>query len=516
MKKIKYFLEANAMLLSIIAANLMGMVMVRVLLHMTDPDDVPINLEYLIRAFRLAPVLLYFTITLFILWYEKPIRAILKARYRGESSPESLLSKSRRRLQNEPYVAMLICFVVWTMASIFFGFILKQAGAMEMRIKMTSARSFITGLFSMAMVFYLLEHVIQKHLAPIFFPHGQLAATKGTIKGRIGVKLIALVLSSGILPFGAILLTIRGSSKVVEQGLRSPQEMLLRLQSYLAVETLIFILLATGFTVLFATNLTKSIQDILVTLRRVRKGDFSGQVKVTSNDEIGYTGDAINSMIKGLQERDAIKELFGRYVTNEIRDEILAGRIKLGGELKKVTLLFSDLRDFTPMVEAHSPEVVVGIINGYFHQMAEAVTEHKGLVLQYVGDEIEAVFGAPLPLANHADQAVAAALSMRKRLAQYDQTLIAKGLPALRHGIGIHTGLALAANIGSPDRLSYALVGDTVNLASRISDLTKKFGTDILISADTQRELSQKPNLRSLPVVQVKGKSQAVEVFALE
>jgi class 3 adenylate cyclase len=105
---------------------------------------------------------------------------------------------------------------------------------------------------------------------------------------------------------------------------------------------------------------------------------------------------------------------------------------------------------------------------------------------------------------------------MRKRLEQYNQTLVAKGLLPLRHGIGIHTGLALAANIGSPDRLSYALVGDAVNLASRISDLTKKFGTDIIISADTQKELSHTPKLRSLPVVQVKGKSQAVEVFALE
>lgn len=516
MKKLKSFLLSNAMLLSIIAANLMGMTMVRVLLHMTEPDKVPINLEYLIRAFRLVPVLLYFTIILFILWYEKPIRLYLKARQKKKALSDQLLNKSRRRLQNEPYVAMLICFVVWAMASIFFGFILDQAGALEMRIKMTAMRSFITGLFSMAMAFFLLEHVIQKYLAPIFFPLGQLSATKGAIKGRIGVKLIALVLSSGILPFGAILLTIKGSSEVVEMGLRSPREMLERLQAYLAVETLIFIILATGFTLLFATNLTRSIQDILATLKKVRKGDFSGQVKVTSNDEIGFTGDAINSMIEGLKERDAIKELFGRYVTNEIRDEILAGRIKLGGELKEVTLVFSDLRDFTPMVETHSPKEVVGIINGYFHQMAEAITQHKGLVLQYVGDEIEAVFGAPLPLLNHADQAVAAALSMRKRLEQYNQTLVAKGLLPLRHGIGIHTGLALAANIGSPDRLSYALVGDAVNLASRISDLTKKFGTDIIISADTQKELSHTPKLRSLPVVQVKGKSQAVEVFALE
>ena len=123
----------------------------------------------------------------------------------------------------------------------------------------------------------------------------------------------------------------------------------------------------------------------------------------------------------------------------------------------------------TPKIaEANAPKTVVKIINTYFTEMAASIHEHSGLVLQFIGDEIEAVFGAPLSLENHAAKAVQAALEMRARLDAVNDRLKKQGHAALRHGIGIHTGQVVAANIGSPDRLSYALVGDTVNLASRI------------------------------------------------
>jgi len=200
-------------------------------------------------------------------------------------------------------------------------------------------------------------------------------------------------------------------------------------------------------------------------------------------------------------------------VSKEIRDEILAGSIPLDGESKEVTVLFSDLRDFTTMVEASAPKDVVIIINDYFTDMSYAINQHHGLVLQYVGDEIEAVFGAPIALVDHPNHAVRAALDMRNRLEVVNSKLGKKGYGALRHGIGVHTGVVVAANIGSPDRLSYALVGDTVNVASRIQELNKEYNTDILISATTRAYLDSDITVEKLPERKVKGKRKPVEIF---
>ena len=148
-------------------------------------------------------------------------------------------------------------------------------------------------------------------------------------------------------------------------------------------------------------------------------------------------------------------------------------------------------------------------LNAYFAEMEAAIRAHGGLVLQFIGDEIEAVFGAPVPAPDHAARAVRAALEMRTRLRAWNS---GRSRP-LSHGIGVHTGSVLAGAIGSRERLSYALVGDTVNLASRIEGLTKQVGADILVSATTARGLDGGVALDPLPAVRVKGKSAEVEVF---
>ena len=220
---------------------------------------------------------------------------------------------------------------------------------------------------------------------------------------------------------------------------------------------------------------------------------------MVSTDEIGAVAEGFNRMLHGLRERELVKETFGKYVTPEIRDEILAGRISGEGELKEVTVLFADIRDFTPWVEATAPRDVVRDLNEYFTEMAEAIRAHRGLVLQFIGDEIEAVFGAPIASRDHAAMAVRAALDMRERLRAWNARREAAGKPALRHGIGIHTGTVLAGNIGGAERLSYALVGDPVNLASRIQGLTKDFKVDILISEATRKSLDPPCPSRSCP-----------------
>jgi class 3 adenylate cyclase len=224
----------------------------------------------------------------------------------------------------------------------------------------------------------------------------------------------------------------------------------------------------------------------------------------------------IEEIIEKERLKTKIMDAFGKYVTREIRDQILEGRIPLDGEIKEVTVLFADLRDFTTLAESNPPRDVVKILNEYFSEMAKAIRRHHGLVLQFIGDEIEAVFGAPLSLENHARHAVAAALEMRERLTVVNATLVQQGYKPLRHGIGLHTGKVVAANIGSDDRLSYAMVGDTVNIASRVQGLNKTYSSEILLTATTRAGLHNGDfPIEKLPLTAVKGKRDPVEIYKL-
>jgi adenylate cyclase len=228
------------------------------------------------------------------------------------------------------------------------------------------------------------------------------------------------------------------------------------------------------------------------------------------------TGWMVDRQRRQQRERDFLNDTFGKYVSRQVRDEILAGRVSLKGELKEVTVLFADLRDFTRLVETIPPKEVVAIINTYFEAMSGAINSHKGLVLQFIGDEIEAVFGAPVALENHQQFAIDAALEMRTRLSKVNLKLANQGYPPLRHGIGLHTGKVVAANIGSTQRLSYAMVGETVNIASRIQDLNKDYDTDILISDAVKQGLNRKVEIVSIPPVTVKGIGEPLHLYSIE
>jgi class 3 adenylate cyclase len=196
-------------------------------------------------------------------------------------------------------------------------------------------------------------------------------------------------------------------------------------------------------------------------------------------------------------------------VTVEVADDVLAGRMAPEGQQLEMTILFADLRDFTPWVEATPVREVARDLGAYFTAMEQAIDGEGGCVLQFTGDQIEAAFGGDVARADHAHRAVQAALEMRRRLA----ALNAKRVQPLRHGIGVHTGLVLAGDIGSPQRACYALVGDAVNLASRIQGLTKDVGADILVSAITRARLGHEVSVAALPPVRVKGRSNDVEVY---
>ena len=248
---------------------------------------------------------------------------------------------------------------------------------------------------------------------------------------------------------------------------------------------------------------------------QIQAGDYDVHVAVLSDDEIGRLGEGINEMAVGLKEKEFITETFGKVVDPRVRDHMLAGHINLGGQVQEVTLLFCDIRGFTPMSDKLAPGQVVELLNLYLERMCRCITAEGGLVNKYIGDAIMAIFGAPLAMDDHADAALRAALRMRTAWVELNTDLTAAGLPNIRIGIGIHTGPVVAGNIGSTSRMEYTVIGDTVNVASRIEGLCKELHHDLIITESTAMNLNDRRVLPAPQSVPIRGKEEPMRVYCV-
>ncbi|MCS7262418.1 MAG: adenylate/guanylate cyclase domain-containing protein [Aquificaceae bacterium] len=212
-----------------------------------------------------------------------------------------------------------------------------------------------------------------------------------------------------------------------------------------------------------------------------------------------------------------LKKAFSSYVSPQLLEIILKDpeKLKLGGEKREITVLFSDLRGFTTLSEGLDPEKLVSLLNEYLEPMTLIVLEEGGMLDKYIGDAIMAVFNAPLDLPQHRDRACRTALRMVRRLKELNAGFKAKFGLELNVGIGINTGYAVVGNMGSRVRFDYTAIGDTVNLASRLEGLNKLYNTNIILSQFTAKGLEEEFLLRPLDRVAVKGKSQAVLLYEL-
>jgi adenylate cyclase len=225
-------------------------------------------------------------------------------------------------------------------------------------------------------------------------------------------------------------------------------------------------------------------------------------------------GRFVNDAVLHARERATLRNAFGGYVSPQIMDEILAGRIApgLGGNRERVCILFSDIRDFTTRSEHMAPEALIEMLNKYFNEMTRCVHEQGGTVDKFIGDGMMCFFGAPQPLANPAESGVAAARGMLERLDVLNATFVGLGLPPLRIGIGLHVGEVIVGHVGSDERHEYTIIGDAVNTASRIEGLCKSVGYPLVVSKDVWAELSEQGKFTPLGEHAVKGRS-AVHVY---
>jgi len=208
------------------------------------------------------------------------------------------------------------------------------------------------------------------------------------------------------------------------------------------------------------------------------------------------------------QRQNELQKMLEAVVSPAVAERLLETGIELGGEEREVTILFTDIRDFTRMANASTPNKTLNFLNGYFEVVTEEIEAHGGIVDKYIGDSVMAIFGAPIVYPDHASRAVSAALAIHKALRKFNRSQKMD----VRTGIGIHTGRVTMGNIGCSSRLNYTAIGDGVNLASRIEGLTKKFGVPMLVSAATAQAA---PEFRFVEIdeVQVKGRTAMEKVY---
>jgi class 3 adenylate cyclase len=493
--------------------NLLGAVLTFVYFRFVDMADAresgmvtPFEIVYFIAGFAVIAAVGY---VYGIRW----ARPIIAARTGAGLDPEV-----RRRAILLPYTFAGITLVGWVVAGLMWGVLWPLVSghfSLGRSLRSIVGITGIAGTVTTAFIFFAIERQWRLVL-PRFFPEGMLSAASPS--GRLSVRgrLLLAFLVVSIVPLSALgVVSYTRAAALLRADPMSALALVDNLLMLVVFITAMGALTAATISVLVAGSVGRPLAMLQDALAAVEHGQLDTRCLIVASDETGALAEGFNRMVQGLQDRERLRDTFGKYVTPEIRDEIMAGRLSLEGKQVEATILFADLREFTPWVEASDPREVVRDLNAYFTEMEAAIRRHGGLVLQYIGDEIEAVFGAPVPDAEHADHAVQAAIEMRARLHAWNAERRRRGAHTLRHGIGVHTGAVLAATIGSSERLSYALVGDAVNLASRIQGLSKDLRTDILVSDSTRRRLHRGYALEPQPAVRVKGKSMEVEVFAL-
>lgn len=282
------------------------------------------------------------------------------------------------------------------------------------------------------------------------------------------------------------------------------------------------IIVASGFSIalillviggnFIARKITKPVTTLATGASKIEQGHYDFTIEVNQKDELGQLAQRFNSMAKGLAERAKVRSLLGKVVSPAIAEQLLNKGVELGGEEREVTILFSDIRNFTSLCEAHPAKEIITLLNQLLTRLSKIIDSHHGVIDKYIGDAVMALFGVPVSDELQEQNAVLAALAMQKELVLINQELVASNFTEIGLGIGINTASVIAGNMGSATRLNYTVIGDGVNLSSRLEGLTKYYDTPILVSESTKLKCRD-ILFQEIDTVRVKGKQQGLTIY---
>ena len=266
--------------------------------------------------------------------------------------------------------------------------------------------------------------------------------------------------------------------------------------------------IALELTFLLSKSIQRPIADLRRATERVMEGDFSATVPVTTGDEIGDLAASFNEMVTGLAERERIRDAFGTYLDHEVAEYILSDQYDESGIELDVSVLFTDVRDFTGFAADAEAKEVVAALNGLFEVVVPVIARHGGHVDKFEGDGLLAVFGAPEQYRDHALRATRAAVEICRRVNERHEA------GALRVGVGVNTGRVVAGAVGGAGRLNFSVIGDAVNVAARVEAMTRELDQDVLVTAATARGVDGDVGVESVGRYELRGIAETTELFA--
>ena len=293
---------------------------------------------------------------------------------------------------------------------------------------------------------------------------------------------------------------------VIQRSYDENNENVLQFRNLLIQFYSLVIVLSLIAVIYLARSITNPLSHLANAVKRIEAGDYAKQVPVRSRDELGELADSVNSMASGLAEKEKVRDLLGKVVSHQIAEELLSNPVELGGEERTATILFSDIRGFTSYCEDLPPQQVLGELNKVLSCISDIVEAHNGVVDKFQGDAVMALFGAPVSSRDDAANAMAAGLEIIAAVGSAKSPLSAC--------VGINTGLVVAGNLGSANRLNYSVIGDAVNLAACLESLTRLYNVANIVSAASK---AAAPGFvyRELDEVQVVGKNRSVSIYEL-
>jgi adenylate cyclase len=362
-----------------------------------------------------------------------------------------------------------------------------------------------------ALITLLVTELLLRRGIPLLFPRGGVKDFQGRWTLSLTKRLVLSLLLMGPL-------TLMGTSilmlAVIHDSL-NVEESLHRLMPVLAYVMVMSVGLFVSLIAISSRGFLGPIRRIAAAMDAIAEGDLDIHVPIETGDVLGILGEHLNDMVNRLRERFHLEAAFGKFVDPSLAAHAASGNMRIEGKRQTLSVMFTDVRNFTALSEVQEPTALVDCLNRYFEAMVPCVTRHGGSLNKFLGDGIMALFGAPGPVADHAEAAVRASLDMVEALKGFNRDQRERGLPEFAIGIGISTGTVIIGNIGSSERLEFTAIGDTVNTASRLEGLTKSMGATILVDAETRAGVGDSLRMEYLGHTSVRGKVNALEVFTL-
>ncbi len=494
-----------------LAANLIGIIFVTIYDAFWSGYSVNAAWEYAAREITSTPAMVIMAAAFFIiLILGHPLRRWYLAK---PPLPTQAEPKLQRLAMLPPLLMTSVTMGAWFLWSILVG-LRRSQGHLFTEPMLHALLSYgMAGVIAGLIAYFTTETAWSQEL-PIFFPQGNLS--KGVFRFTVRMRIMLLF----IMGMAALLYLSIVTYTWTSHHLLQAEDPLWALRRLRQIEFLIVNASALTAFLLAATlgyTLVNSLEHIREGMQQVAGGNLDVRVNVYTNDEVGDLAEGFNYMVEKLKTQHLTRCLLDSYVSPEVANYALHHGVERGGTLTEATVLFSDIRGFTSLAEQLPPSAIMALLNRYFQAMEETIRAYGGIINKFVGDSLMAIFGTPLnPMVDHAEAAIWAATEMMHTLRLFNKEQAERGEPTLRIGVGIATGTVVAGHVGGLERIEYTLIGNTVNVASRLESMTKELNVPILLAGETAQAAGGMVPLRLLGQVEIRGKREKVTVYTID